>query len=133
MKDYRGDVAVIEIEEDREVYLVTPNAALDLQTEIKHKTLFTAINRQGVLFLWPVPIAAADARVLEWHRSAREGAEMAMKEWVRVQANMNLGGYEMLKPAGAHRQPGMAEHTPSGNCCVLHSAIGSSTGLITRP
>jgi hypothetical protein len=110
-EDYRGDFAVIEIEEDREVYVVTPNVASDLQNEIKHKTLFTAINRQGVLFLWPVPIAAADARILEWHRSAREAAEMAMGQWLRVQANMSLGAYEMFKAAGSIPDPEWPEQT----------------------
>ena len=102
---YRGDFAIIELEEDREVYLVTPNTATDLQNEFKLKTLFTAINRQGVVFLWPVPIAAADARILEWHHSAREGAETAMRKWVRVQANMSLGAYEMFEAAGTIPEP----------------------------
>jgi hypothetical protein len=103
--DYRGDFAVIELEEDREVFLLTPNTATDLQNEFRLKTLFTAINRQGVVFLWPVPIAAADARTLEWHRSAREGAETAMRKWVRVQANMSLGAYEMFEAAGSIPDP----------------------------
>src|SRR5262249_21745348 len=90
-ENYRADLAIIELEEDRESYLVTPNTAIDLQNEVRVKTLFTTINRQGVVFLWPVPVAAADARILEWHRSMREGAEMAMARWVRVQSNMNLG------------------------------------------
>ena len=103
--DYRADVAIIELEEDRESYLVTPNAAADLQNELQCKTLFTAVNRQGVVFLWPVHITAADARILEWHRSAREGAELAMQKWVRVQANMSLGAYEMFKAGGTIPDP----------------------------
>jgi len=103
--DYRADVAIIELQEDRESYLVTPNTAIDLQNEVRVKTLFTAINRQGVVFLWPVPVAAADARILEWHRSLREGAEMAMRRWVRVQANMNLGAYEIGEATGASPDP----------------------------
>jgi hypothetical protein len=97
---YRHDFAIIELEEDRESYLVTPNMAEDLRNEIKLATLFTAINRQNVVFLWPVPIVAADSRVLEWHRSAREAAELAMKKWLRVRANMDLGAYEMHEAAG---------------------------------
>jgi hypothetical protein len=103
--DYRADLAIIELQEDRESYLVTPNTAIDLQNEVRVKALFTAINRQGVVFLWPVPVAATDARVLEWHRSMREGAEMAMARWVRVQANMNLGAYEIGEAAGAIPDP----------------------------
>lgn len=103
--DYRRDFAIIELEEDRESYLVTPTVAADLQNEFKPKTLFTAINRQGVVFLWPVSITVADARTLEWHRSAREGAETAVRKWVRVQANMSLGAYEMFEAAGTIPEP----------------------------
>ena len=41
--------AIIEVKEDREVYLVTPNMAQELPGEFAAATLFTAINRQGVL------------------------------------------------------------------------------------
>jgi hypothetical protein len=102
---YRADVAIIELEEERENYLVTPNTAADLQNELRVKTLFTAINRQGVVFLLPVPVAAADMRILEWHRSLREGAEMAMRRWVRVQANRNMGAYEISEATGAIPEP----------------------------
>jgi hypothetical protein len=102
---YRADVAIIELEEERENYLVTPNTAADLQNELRVKTLFTAINRQGVVFLLPVPVAAADMRILEWHRSLREGTEMAMRRWVRVQANRNMGAYEISEATGAIPEP----------------------------
>jgi hypothetical protein len=102
---YRADVAIIELEEERENYLVTPNTAADLQNELRVKTLFTAINRQGVVFLLPVPVTAADMRILEWHRSLREGAEMAMRRWVRVQANRNMGAYEISEATGAIPEP----------------------------
>ncbi len=32
---------------------------------------------------------------MEWWRSAREAAELAMQQWLRVKANMSLGAYEM--------------------------------------
>jgi hypothetical protein len=32
---------------------------------------------------------------MEWHRSRREAAELAMTRWVRAKANMNLGAYEI--------------------------------------
>jgi hypothetical protein len=84
---------------------VAPSTVADLQNELTLKTLFTAINRQGVVFLWPVPVTTTDVRILEWHRSAREGAEMAMHKWVRVQANMNLGAYEMFEASGVIPEP----------------------------
>src|SRR5215472_9678444 len=52
--------AIIEVKEDREVYLVTPNMAQGLPGEFSTVTLFTTINRQGTLHLWPVKLPAAD-------------------------------------------------------------------------
>ena len=76
--------AIIEVKEDREVYLVTPNMAQDLPGEFAAATLFTTINRQGVLHLWPVKLPGPDGKHNEWHRSAAEAAELAMKRWVRL-------------------------------------------------
>jgi hypothetical protein len=54
--------AIIEIKEDREVYLVMPAIAEEIPGEFKIATLFTAINRQRVLHLWPVYLPSADGR-----------------------------------------------------------------------
>jgi hypothetical protein len=89
--------AIIEVKEDREVYLVTPNMAQGLPGEFSAVTLFTTINRQGTVHLWPVKLPASDGRHNEWHRSAAEAAERAMKNWVRVTASMSLGGYEIFE------------------------------------
>src|SRR3954469_25278011 len=48
--------AIIELKEDREVHLVTPAMAVELPGEFTAATLFTTINRQGVLHLWPVKL-----------------------------------------------------------------------------
>ena len=68
--------------------------------------LFTAINRQDVVFLWPVPLPKEDGRIQEWHRSLMQAAEMAIKKWVRVNANMALGAYEVSEATGALPEPG---------------------------
>jgi hypothetical protein len=86
--------AILELKEDREIYLVRPTMIEELSGEISPATLFTAITRQNTLFLWPVRLPTADGRKNEWHRSAHEGAELAMSRWIRVTANMNLGAYE---------------------------------------
>ena len=97
--------AIIEIKEDREVYLVTRNMAQDLPGEFAPATLFTTINRQGVLHLWPVKLPGPDGKHNEWHRSAAEGAELAMKRWIRLTANMSLGAYEVFEATGDLAEP----------------------------
>ena len=71
--------AIIEVKEDQEVYLVTPEMAQNLPGEFVGATLYTVLNRQGVLSLWPVKLPGPDGKYNEWHRSAAEAAELAMK------------------------------------------------------
>jgi hypothetical protein len=94
---YRAVVALIELKADREFYLLLPAIARELPGEFMTTTIYTAINRQGVVFLWPVRLPASDGRVLEWHRSAAEAAEKAMTRWIRVQSNTSIGAYEMTE------------------------------------
>jgi hypothetical protein len=92
--------AIIEIKEDREAYLVTPDMAQVLPGEFVIVTLYTTITRQGTLHLWPVKLPTPEGRQNEWHRSAGEAAERAMKKWVRVTASMALGAYEIFEASG---------------------------------
>ena len=93
--EYRESFAMIDLKDDREDFLVRPELLPELAGEVVYKTMFTAINRQGVPFLWPIRLPAPDDRKSDWPRSAREGAEMAMGQWIRLKANMSLGAYEI--------------------------------------
>src|SRR5262249_54334251 len=53
-EDYRLTTAIVELKEEREFYLITPQIIPAITGEYVAATLFTAINRQGVLSLWPV-------------------------------------------------------------------------------
>jgi hypothetical protein len=95
--DYRLQTAVIELREERELYLVAPSLLPDLvgESTLRPKLLVTAINRQGVLFLWEVNLPQGDGRVDDWTRTMLEAVNMATTQWVRVQANMHLGAYDV--------------------------------------
>lgn len=97
--------AIIELQEDGEVYLVTPKMAVELHNEFSLATLYTTINRQGVAHLWPVKLPGVDGKHNEWHRSAAEAADLAMTRWIRVTANMSLGAYEMFEATGDLPEP----------------------------
>jgi hypothetical protein len=103
--DYRMNAPMIELKTDREEYIVARPLMQELIGEFACKTLFTAINRQSVVFLWPVRLPDPDGRPMEWWRSAREAAELAMTKWVRVKANMNLGAYEMSVARSTMSEP----------------------------
>jgi hypothetical protein len=76
-----------------------------LSTEVVYKTLFTAINRQGIVFLWPVRLPSVDDKPNQWWLSAREAAERAVNTWVRMKANMSLGAYEITVAEGEMADP----------------------------
>jgi hypothetical protein len=109
--DFRLAVAIIELRDDRESFLVPPSIARDIPGEYLTVTMHTCINRQGVLFLWPVRLPGADGRQLEWHRSAAEAAEMAMKRWVRIKSNMSLGAYEVYEASATIPEPAWPDLT----------------------
>jgi hypothetical protein len=94
---YRETQAFIELKEERETYAVDLRMVPQLTEECFFATLFTTMNRAGVLFLWPVKVPAADGKILEWHSSAAMAAQHAMQTWVRVKANTSLGAYEMFE------------------------------------
>jgi hypothetical protein len=93
--EFRENLATIELKDERENYIVRPELLPDLSNEVSYVTLFTAISRQGVIFLWPVRLTAPDSKRNDWARSAREAAEMAMTRWIRLKANISLGAYEI--------------------------------------
>ena len=102
---YRADFPIVELKDEREEYIVGPSLRGELAGEFVVKTLFTAINRQGVVFLWPVRLPDPEGRQMEWHRSMREAAETAVSRWTRVKANMSLGAYEMAVAEGVMADP----------------------------
>jgi len=104
-ENMRIETAVLELKEDRETYLIEPELRAELPGEVVPKVLFTTVNRQGVLTLWPVRLPRSDGRLDTWNQSAIEAARMAMNTWVRVAANMSLGGYDVYEATGDLPEP----------------------------
>ncbi|MBX7075614.1 MAG: hypothetical protein K1X71_20935 [Pirellulales bacterium] len=99
-ESYRMQTAVLELKEDRETYLVDPSLWPELsssESTFGTRQIFTAINRQGVVFLWPIRLPGADGKLDDWNQSALEAAQMATGKWVRVAANMSLGAYDVFE------------------------------------
>jgi hypothetical protein len=94
---YHLQTAVIELKEVGEVYLVSQDLWPDLAGEstFTSKMLFLTVNRQQVVFFWPVRLPGADGRVDTWSKSALEAAQLATRTWVRVSPDQSLGGYNV--------------------------------------
>ena len=108
---YRLQTAVLELKEDREIYLVSQNLWPELVNErtFSPRLLVTAINRQGVLFLWPIRLPGLDGKIDDWSRSALDAANEASSQWVRVTANMGLGAYDVAIGSGLTSEPSWPE------------------------
>ena len=110
-EDYRLPAAIIELKDDRETYLVLPHIAAELPGECSPVVIYTGINRQGVVFLWPTKLPTPDGKVNEWHRSAAEAAGRAMSVWLRVKADMALGAYAMFEASSTIPEPVWPTHS----------------------
>jgi hypothetical protein len=103
--DYRLETAVLELKEDRETYLVAQGLWAELTGELIPKVLYTAINRQKVLFVWPVRLPGEDGKHDEWNASALDAADRGQKDWIRISSNMSLGAYEVFQATGELPNP----------------------------
>lgn len=99
--EFRMLGAIIELKDDREVYLVTPDAAAALPGEVRVVEIRVCVTRGGTVFLWPVAQPTADGREIAWHITARKAAELAESRWTRMAANIGAGCYDVFEaPAG---------------------------------
>ncbi len=109
--DFQFVTAVIEIKEDREVFLLDPALRESVGHELQIKLFYTAMTKQGTLFLWPVRMPGPDGRLDTWNESAHTAAQHAMHAWIRVQSNRQLGGYEIYQAAGNIPEPEWPDKT----------------------
>lgn len=109
--EYRVIAGIIELKEERETYLVAGGLAQQLPAEVAIKCLHTCINRQGVLFLWPIRIPGSDGRRDSWSTSAARSADLATRKWTRMVANMGLGAYDVYEANGIAQEPPWPQKT----------------------
>lgn len=93
-EDWRVAVSLLEDVDNRELYLVAPEILPAITEELKRMILFTTINRQGDISLWPVKIDKDSSKPNRWNQSALDVARLAMTTWIRIKSNMTLGAYE---------------------------------------
>jgi hypothetical protein len=103
--DWRLPVAIIDVTEERDPYVVAPSLVADLTAEVAPSMLFTAISRHAGLFLWPIRLPGEDGTHNPWHRSAWEAAARAESHWVRVVANKSAGAYDVYEATGNLGEP----------------------------
>ena len=104
---YRLQTLILNMKEDREKFLIAPELRHELVTEpmVSAQAIFTAVNRQGVVFLWPVRLPGPDGKIDQWSKSAMEAATMAMTGWIRMASNMALGAYDCWETTAPLPEP----------------------------
>ena len=111
-EDYRMDVGIVEMKEERETFLVMPAMMSEpgIYELVVPARLVTYITRQGVVALWPLKLEK-DGKLNPWHESALEAARLAEKQWVSVRADMSLGAYQIFLATAELPEPEWPEHT----------------------
>lgn len=94
-EEWRMPFALIEMKEDRETYLVSPQIYNELIGECIPKYLFCCQTRQGIIFLWSIKMPGPDGRLDQWNQSALQIVTEYAGRWIRVVANLALGAYEV--------------------------------------
>jgi hypothetical protein len=101
--------SAFENKEAREFYVIAPQMtasmlALDAVTPVK---LVPTINRQGVLRLLPakLPNDASGSLGSSWQDTLLVAIERAKTRWVRISADMALGGYRIYEAQGKLSDP----------------------------
>jgi hypothetical protein len=96
---YRLTTALLELDDDRTVYMIDPSLrpSLALEPTVAPYLLVASVTRQNVVFLWAIKKPAGDdgGRVPEWTRTALAAVESARQTWTRTFWDQALRGYRV--------------------------------------
>lgn len=101
---------LLEQKDTRETYLVAPEIAQQISDLVRPVRLHTAIDRQNNILLIPVPLPDESGYRNPWHESLAQAVEHAKLKWIRIAANMHIGGYDTFEAAGALPEPEWPAH-----------------------
>lgn len=102
---------ILEQKDTRECYAVAPSVAQQIGELVRAVQLHAAIDRQNNVFLIPVPLPGESGTRNPWHESLAQAVEHAKTKWLRITANMHVGGYDVYEAEGALPEPEWPEHT----------------------
>ncbi len=90
---------------ERETFFVAPNVRDILIAGVKAVLLIPTINQRGVFFIWPVALSDGSGRRNAWRDTAREAAELAKREWVKLVSDMPAGCNRLFRAKGKLNEP----------------------------
>jgi hypothetical protein len=106
-EEYRLATHVVELKEDREVYLVEPELwdALADERLFSPRLLVVSVTRSGTPFLWPARLPGPDGRLDSWSQSVLDAVNLGASSWVRVTSNMQASAYDVIEAPGIVDEP----------------------------
>jgi hypothetical protein len=96
---------VLDWEDERISYLITPQIAELIPNQVKYKILYVAIYETGSPFLLSVIQPDSEGRWNNWHQSLSEAVTLAKKQWIRLEADLTTQGYNIIHAIGDYGAP----------------------------
>jgi len=96
---------LLEQKESRESYLVVHDVAQVISELVRPVQLHYALDRQNNPLLIPVPLPGETGARNPWHESLAQAVEHSKLKWIRITANMHIGGYDVYEADGNLPEP----------------------------
>lgn len=104
-------IYLIKWEEDGEYYLIHPNVLPLLETSARYFKVYLGMYRSGNIFLFPVQQEDSSGRWNSWHESQDKTVQKAKDNWLRMDAERDIGGYNIINAEGDIPEPQWPEKT----------------------
>ncbi len=134
--EHRISLAMLELNSgisERELFVVLPEflpAVADLPGLSNRLLVLCVARPENSPFLWPIKVPTeTTSRRDTWAMSAMEAARRAMREWVRVTPNMQMGCYTIHTAKASWPEPTWPELSMNE---MLKRALGEK-GIIQGP
>ena len=95
--EWRGHVALLEIPETRENYLISPAIVASLNGEVGLRYLVPYMDREGGIFLWALKLADSRGNFSSWATSAFRICQEFSGKWIKVKARQSSGSYDVVE------------------------------------
>ena len=102
---------ILENKAAGETYIVSPEVASVLGDLVRPVELYAVIDRQNNPSLIPIPLPGPNGVRNPWHESLLQAVLWARLVWLRISANMALGGYDIFEAAASLPEPIWPETT----------------------
>jgi hypothetical protein len=106
--DYRIKGGIVELkEDDSATYWVDPALwpAMTDQPTFSPRAVFTAITRQGMLFLWGCRLPGPDGKSPDWVSIPLEAAKLAETQWTKIFWDQNQRKHRVLTAPALTDEP----------------------------